>query len=80
MAAVKGRKGSGLTGVSEKVTRLLELYSLIGENRYPTLDYLAGHFGVTAGRSSVIWKLSGQSIGLTLTPTGKATFCPPVIG
>ena len=35
------------SGISEKVTRLLELYSLIAENRYPTLSFLAEHFGVT---------------------------------
>jgi predicted DNA-binding transcriptional regulator YafY len=34
-------------GISEKVTRLLEIYSLIAENRYPTLNFLAEHFNVT---------------------------------
>lgn len=47
MTAGRGKKTRKLTGVSEKVIRLLELYLLIGENRYPALDYLAEHFGVT---------------------------------
>jgi predicted DNA-binding transcriptional regulator YafY len=34
-------------GISEKVTRLQELYFLIAENRYPTLSFLAEHFVVT---------------------------------
>ena len=47
MLPEKGKKKNRSAGISEKVTRLLELYSLIAENRYPTLDFLAEHFGVT---------------------------------
>jgi predicted DNA-binding transcriptional regulator YafY len=46
MLPEKGKKKGKPAGISEKVTRLLELYSLIAENRYPTLDFLAEHFGV----------------------------------
>jgi predicted DNA-binding transcriptional regulator YafY len=43
----KGKKKDKPAGIPEKVTRLLELYSLIAENRYPTLSFLAEHFNVT---------------------------------
>jgi predicted DNA-binding transcriptional regulator YafY len=47
MLPEKRKKKNRVSGISEKVTRLLELYSLIAENRYPTLDFLTEHFGVT---------------------------------
>ena len=47
MLPEKRKKKDRSAGISEKVTRLLELYSLIAENRYPTLDFLAEYFGVT---------------------------------
>jgi hypothetical protein len=79
MAAVKGRKGSGLTGVSEKVTRLLELYSLIGENRYPTLDYLPG---ISGHRRTVLRYLEIiRTIDrVDFDPDRKGYFLPAVIG
>lgn len=47
MLPEKRKKKEKPAGISEKVTRLLELYSIIAENRYPSLDFLATHFGVT---------------------------------
>ena len=47
MLPEKRMKKDRSAGISDKVTRLLELYSLIAENRYPTLSFLAEHFGVT---------------------------------
>jgi predicted DNA-binding transcriptional regulator YafY len=47
MLPEKRKKKENPAGISEKVTRLLELYSMIAENRYPSLDTLAAHFGVT---------------------------------
>jgi predicted DNA-binding transcriptional regulator YafY len=47
MLPEKRKKKDKSAGISEKVTRLLELYSLVAENRYPTLSFLAEHFGVT---------------------------------
>jgi predicted DNA-binding transcriptional regulator YafY len=47
MLPEKRKKKENPAGISEKVTRLLELYSMIAENRYPSLDSLAAHFGVT---------------------------------
>ena len=41
------KKKNRRTGIPEKIIRLLELYSIIAENRYPTLNFLAEHFGVT---------------------------------
>ncbi len=47
MLPEKKKKKENPAGISEKVTRLLELYSMIAENRYPSIDSLAAHFGVT---------------------------------
>ncbi len=47
MLPEKRKKKENPAGISEKVTRLLDLYSMIAENRYPSLDTLAAHFGVT---------------------------------
>ncbi|MBA4390451.1 MAG: hypothetical protein C0399_05890 [Syntrophus sp. (in: bacteria)] len=47
MLPEKRKKKEKPAGISEKVTRLLELYSIIAENRYPSIDSLVAHFGVT---------------------------------
>jgi predicted DNA-binding transcriptional regulator YafY len=47
MLPEKRKKKEKSAGISEKVTRLLEIYSMIAENSYPSLDVLAAHFGVT---------------------------------
>ena len=47
MAAKRtGNKGKA-AGISEKVIRLLEIYSLIAENKYPSVDALAARFHVS---------------------------------
>lgn len=43
---VKNRKNRS-AGISEKVIRLLEIYTLIAQNQYPSINYLAERYSVT---------------------------------
>ncbi len=37
-------KSANPAGISEKVIRLLEIYTLIAQNKYPSLDFLMDRF------------------------------------
>ncbi len=41
------KKAANPAGISEKVIRLLEIYTLIAQNKYPSLDFLINRFHVS---------------------------------
>jgi predicted DNA-binding transcriptional regulator YafY len=72
----KGRRKNKSAGISVKVVRLLELYSLIAENRYPTIDSLARHFGVTRRTVHRYLEIIRAIDAVDLDPDHKGYFFP----
>ena len=76
MLPEKRKKKDRSAGISEKVARLLEFYSLVAENRYPKLSFPAEHFSVIRRTVHRYLEIIRTIDAVDVDPDHKACFLP----